>query len=360
MAATEATSDVSRASAAGQARPVAAPLAALSLALKGAALLAAAFGTALAITLLVPEGNDYAEAARIQHHALTAPAGRKIVLVGGSNLAFGIDSPMIEAATGCPVANMGINGYLGVRFMLRQVEPHVRSGDVVVLAFEHDSFFKSVDGTPSDQVAVVKAAPATLAYYTWKQRWRQLEAVPFVAQQKILRLMGRAYDRVADPTALEPGLIHSIETVAGVTPNGDLVSHLGVDWPYDLEDGYDATTLPLDGEIIGLLQRFGARMDERGVRVVMSYTPVLRDYYERHRASLERIHALLGQAPPLVAPSPPRGYVYDRPLFFDTVYHLNAEGRALRTERLIDDLDRSLGDAGRCDRPADSQGGLAE
>lgn len=335
------------------------PRSAALLALKGVALLAGAFATALAIALLVPEANDYNEAARIQHRALVAPEGAKIVLVGGSNLAFGIDSAMIEEATGCPVANMGMSGTMGVRFMIDHVAPHLRAGDIAVLAFEYDSFFKSVEGTPSAHVVVTKAAPALMPYYTWRQRLEMLKAVPFVAQQKILRLIGQAYDGIVDPASLTPGLIHSIETVAGVTPNGDLVSHLDVVWPYDLEDGYDATNLPLDTEIVPLLQSFAAEMNARGVRVVMSYTPVMRDYYERHRASLDRIHDLVESAPPLVAPRPPRDYVFERDQMFDTVYHLNAEGRELRTRRLIGDLERLFGDDAQCSLRAegsDSEG----
>jgi hypothetical protein len=231
-----------------------------------------------------------------------------------------------------------------------------------VLAFEYDSFFKSVEGTPSAHVVVSKAAPVILPYFSWRQRLEMIKAVPFVAQQKLLRVLGQAYDSVLSPSDLEPSFIHSIETVAGVTPNGDLVSHLGVDWPYDYEDGYDATNLPLDGEIIGLLQQFATRMSERGAHVVMSYTPVMRGYYERHQPSLDRIHDLIGQAPPLVAPSAPADYVYDQHLFFDTVYHLNAEGRAVRTQRLIDDIGRQLDEEGQCHNSTEDSkpGGLAD
>src|SRR5690554_8180171 len=62
---------------------------------------------ALALVLLVPEQNDYALASNLKHDRLEALSGNRVVLVGGSNLAFGIDSKAIEAAVGCPVVNMG-------------------------------------------------------------------------------------------------------------------------------------------------------------------------------------------------------------------------------------------------------------
>ncbi len=334
--------------------PVAAtPRPVLGLAAKSAALLTGAYAAAAAVALLVPEVGDYQYAALIQLEKLQEPAPKKIILVGGSNLAYGIDSPIIEAATGCPVANMGMNGYLGVRFMLSQVEHNVRDGDIVVLAFEYDSFFKSVDGTPTDQLVVAKAAPETLGYYTWRQKLAILGSLPYVAQVKILRIMQDAYDSVIDPGALAPALIHDIETVSGVTPNGDLVSHLGVTWPGEFEDGLDATTLPVDPEIFGVLQAFATRMQDRDVRVMMSYSPAMRSYYDRHTASIDRLQELVEAHPPLAAPSAPRTYVYEEPLFFDTVYHLNVDGRPVRTNQLIADLQTQFGDDAMCGQGLD-------
>jgi hypothetical protein len=322
-------------------------LQALGVAAKWTGLVAAAYAAAAALALVVPEDGDYQYAAVIQLAKLQEPAPKKIVLVGGSNLAFGIDSPSIEAATGCPVANMGINGYLGVRYMLRQAESNVHDGDIVVLAFEYDSFFKSVDGTSTDQLVVVKAAPQTLDYYTWRQKLAMAGAIPHVAQMKLLRLLGQVYDGITDPAA-EPSIMRDIETVKGVTPNGDLVSHLGVAWPYDLEDGLDATALPVDPEIFDLLQDFATRMQARGVHVLMSYSPALRSYYDRHQASLDHLQELVAEHPPLAAPSPPNTYVYDQNMFFDTVYHLNADGRPVRTRQLIQDLQTQFKDDATC------------
>src|SRR5690606_31597265 len=64
----------------------------------------------LAVLVLVPDGNDYAKAAGLKRQRLASLPGPKVVMIGGSNLAFGVDSPLVEQITGCPVANMGMNG----------------------------------------------------------------------------------------------------------------------------------------------------------------------------------------------------------------------------------------------------------
>lgn len=336
MATTDATPEAIAAKpAAGGGAP-----AVLRLALKGGTVLAAAFATMFAVTYFIPEGNDYGRASALKHDRLAAIDAKKIVLVGGSNLSFGIDSTLIEAQTGCPAVNMGMNGYFGVRFILNEVTNELNRGDIVVIAFEYDNYFKSVDGTPSDLLAVAKANSGVVDALTWRQGLAILKAAPYVAQQKILRLAGQAYDAVANPNedAGPAGEIVAIESFESFAPTGDLVGHLGKEWPYGLENGLDATNLPFEEEAITLMQDFTIRMQERGVHVMVSYTPVMADYYHAHAAALDHIHEAVLAAPPLVAPSPPSAYVYERPLFFDTVYHLNAEGREMRTERLLQDL----------------------
>lgn len=298
---------------------------------------------ALALVLLVPEQNDYALASNLKHDRLEALSGNRVVLVGGSNLAFGIDSKAIEAAVGCPVVNMGMNGYFGVRFMLEEVAPRLRAGDVVVLAFEWDNYFKSVDGTSSNLLVVSKANPRAFAALTWPQRWDiAVNGVPYAARQKALRLVGDGLstldtvvrgDRDDDD---EDNFIHRFETLAGFNPEGDLVSHLGVPWPFGFEQGIVSNAI--DPQVMPMIVNFVDRMESRGVRVLLSYTPLMRTFYDGHTQELQAVYRnMLAELPGRV-PRKPQDYVFDTDHFFDTVYHLNAEGRQVRSAMLAEDI----------------------
>jgi hypothetical protein len=309
--------------------------------LAGALLLAVlTYLTALVFVLLVPEQNDYALASNLKHDRLEALPGNRVVLVGGSNLAFGIDSPAIERAVGCPVVNMGMNGYFGVRFMLNEVRPQLREGDVVVLAFEWDNYFKTVDGASNNLLVVSKANPRAFAALTWEQRWGiAVNGVPYAARQKALRLFGdglSAIDTLVRGDHDEEGLIFSIETLSGFTPEGDLVSHLDVDWPLPFEQGIVSDTV--DPQVIPMIAAFAREMEARGVRVVMSYTPLMRSFYDQHTAPLQAVHEQLAADLPGLVARPPQDYVFDENLFFDTVYHLNGEGREIRSALLAGDI----------------------
>jgi hypothetical protein len=297
----------------------------------------------LSLLLLIPEGNDYALASRLKQQRLASLPSPKLVLIGGSNLAFGIDSDMLTARTGCPVANMGMNGYLGVRYMLAESEARLQAGDIAVLAFELDSFVKSVEGTSGDLLMIAKAEPASLAHMTWSQVAGVAARIPYVDQQKLRRISQDGFERFyaklqGKPVPTVAVDINAIESVRGFNEAGDLQSHLDVTWPKQREQGLDISALPLEAELFDLLAAFADRMKRRGVAAIMSYSPVQAEFFRQHERAIRDIHQRLLAVPGLEVPSSPEAFMYDSGAFFDTVYHVNREGRALRTSRLAEDI----------------------
>ena len=57
----------------------------------------------------------------------------KIVLLGHSSLAFGIDSERIEEAFGMPVVNMGLHGGNGNAFHEEMAKYNVEQGDIYII-----------------------------------------------------------------------------------------------------------------------------------------------------------------------------------------------------------------------------------
>lgn len=62
----------------------------------------------------------------------------KIVVIGGSSVAFGIDSDLLSEYTGMPVVNFGVYAALGTKIMLDLSRSEIGEGDIVVLALELD------------------------------------------------------------------------------------------------------------------------------------------------------------------------------------------------------------------------------
>jgi hypothetical protein len=328
-----------------------------------AALLAAVMVTIVAFSWFVKDGNDYADASVLKHKLLAMDAPKKIVLVGGSNISYGIDSDVITEKTGCPVVNMGMNGYFGVRFMLNEVKPYLHAGDIVVITWEYDSFVKSVEGDDPDLLMVTKANPATFKFLTSKQMIGVIKSYPYAAQQKAFRLFDEAIqdardaiDRMfgwsdSDSPAEQVDLL-AIESVSSFDPaTGDLNGHVGVVWPEEISDSMDLTALPLDEDILPMMAAFVEEMNARGVRVMISWTAVADSYYAKHKDAIEKINTLMEDNPVFLIPRPARGFIFDKKYHFDTVYHLTDEGRAIRSPMVADDIISQFGNDAFC-KPA--------
>lgn len=325
----------------------------LQLVLRLLTLAVVTIGVVLAIVVLIPDENDYAKATLLKHDRLASLTDRKVVLVGGSNLSFGMESDIIERETACPTVNMGMNGYFGARYMLNEVKPDLRSGDIVVLAFEWDNYGKSVDGTGKDLLAIAKTNPSALAYFTPHQMGAAALEIPYIAQVKILRVMGQSLQAVRSIlVATEPqetSLINAVESFKSFDFQGDLNGHDGVVWDWEFEQGLDLTTTGIDLEIISLIKDFVRVMRERDVTVLMSYTPTMRQYYQLQSGPINEAHRLLTSGPDAVeAPRPPEDFVFDSSYFFDTVYHLKTTSRVERSQMVADDIHIVLGSKPDC------------
>jgi hypothetical protein len=88
---------------------------------------------------------------------LTSTQGEKIVVVGGSSVAFGLDSKLLESYTGMPVVNFGLYADLGTKMMLDLSLAGISEGDVVILSPEIDAQTLSLFFNAEDDGKTVRA-----------------------------------------------------------------------------------------------------------------------------------------------------------------------------------------------------------
>lgn len=84
-------------------------------------------------------GNTYTyKEARAKHIA-----SRKIIIIGGSNALFGINSQIIEKKTGRPLTNLASHGGLDMDFFYFMIKQHIKEGDIVVLPLEFEYYTRT-------------------------------------------------------------------------------------------------------------------------------------------------------------------------------------------------------------------------
>ena len=74
-----------------------------------------------------------------KYERLNAIDEPKVIVVGGSSVAFGLDSALLEQHVGMPVVNFGLYATLGTKIMIDLSKANINEGDIVVLAPEMDA-----------------------------------------------------------------------------------------------------------------------------------------------------------------------------------------------------------------------------
>lgn len=91
--------------------------------------------------LTVPHSyqESYYGALPIKYDRIKSIKEPKVVVIGGSSVAFGIDSKLVEKELGMPCVNFGLYAAFGLKPMLDLAKDHIRKGDIVIIAPELSS-----------------------------------------------------------------------------------------------------------------------------------------------------------------------------------------------------------------------------
>ena len=94
----------------------------------------------LGTTVFLPSqfSNTFVGALDDKYERLSSIEEPKVVVIGGSSVAFGLDSEKMEELLDMPVVNFGLYAAIGTKAMVDLSRDQIKSGDVVVLAPELD------------------------------------------------------------------------------------------------------------------------------------------------------------------------------------------------------------------------------
>ena len=265
--------------------------------------------------------------------------GPKIVVIGGSSVAFGLYSPILEEYMDMPVINFGLYGALGTKLMLDLALPHIGEGDIVILAPELDSQTLS---TYFDPMITLRATDGYL-----------LDVIADIPSEHYASLFGTSWEFAGEKIGYLTGegpLDEGIYRKSNFNEYGDI--NLGLRQE-NIMQGYRQKNLPvtLDGSIIGedfieYVNSFAASCSAVGAEVVFTYCPVneLSLAEGTDSETIAQFENSLDEALDFPVISYLEDYIIPAGYFYDTNYHLNDSGAILRTIRLVKDLLMYLGD----------------
>lgn len=250
----------------------------------------------------------------------------KILLVGNSNLSFGIDSARIEEAMGMPVVNLGLHGGLGNAFHEELAKPYIQKGDIVVLCptdFNNNEISDTI-------LAWVTLEKHTDLWYTL--RFSDLPGFLRAYPEYFLNAFKKRISHSDVPIYDD-----SYSRIA-FNEYGDIALRPPLDdGPYLFTEG--STPVPaMDADCIARMNRYADYVRSRGASLVLTYCPIAKgDFTPAEEEYLALQEALTAQLNfPVI--SDIRDYFIPYAYFYDSIFHLTDDGVAIRTNQLIEDL----------------------
>lgn len=260
----------------------------------------------------------------------------RLILVGGSAAAFGVDSTLLakELPDYHPV-NFGLYAALGTRVMLDLSINELRAGDIVIVMPEQQQ------QALSDTVGVTALWQAVDGDFSALGCLHARDFGPMLGSFPRFAAAKFRYFLTGAPET------DGVYRRGSFNAAGDLASPLCK--ANIMPEGYDPTmpirfdtALP-EAAFCAALNDYTARATDTGATVYYHFPPMNalavanEDQLNAYAAHLQQV---------IIAPlaGDPRACVMESGWFYDTNFHLNAAGRTVFTKQLIRDIKAMLGD----------------
>lgn len=287
-------------------------------------------------------GNIYVGVLGEKFELLTSKEGPKCVVIGGSSVAFGLDSETMAEEINMDVVNFGLYADLGTKVMLDLSLANIGEGDVIVVAPEI-----------SAQTLSLFFNAAT----TWQALDGNLEMLKYIDSDDYAALVGGVWKYAGEkygylisgdyPETVDAFDVDNFNEYGDNTYDRPYNVMTSIEKTVDFNFFYDAD----DGvtteyeQFIDYLNEYARECRSRGAVVYYSFPPmneamiadtseeVVGRYYNNLVSSLD-----------MKVVSNPYDYIMDEGYFFDSAFHLNNSGVPIRTYNLIEDIKRERAD----------------
>lgn len=299
------------------------------------------FVLALCLNIMPQYTGEYSASLMDKVTRLQTLEGPKIVLIGNSNLSFGIDSAMIEANFGMPVVNMGFHGGCGNAFHEEMAKINVYSGDIYILC--HTNY---LGDTISEPVVAWTALENHFALW----RLLRLQDIPVMVRSYpsyLRHCIG--YWKEGTGNRSNDG-VYAREAFNKYGDIGKL--RIGSHYTFSAQDTYCPDIDDATVQRINSLNRY---LQERNASLVIAAYPIAKGDYTPDEAEYVQFQNKLSEKLECAVISDFRDYMFDYSYFYDTAWHLNTEGVQLRTTQLIKDLNAYMNSPSYALQPCESR-----
>lgn len=281
------------------------------------------------VGMILPYNKDgYIRAQKFKMDVLANPSRKPtIVILGGSNAAFGYDTKELNDSLSMPVFNAGLHAGMGMKFFLDDCSQYLKKGDILVFSPEYDQFYGNLNDGQSE---MTDAFYLYHCHYPGKMSYKQMIGViqntPSYLRKKIEYNLFALARLKTDP----------VYTLSSVNKYGDVTWH----WYHNRTHGtpsgrgLDEGNCSFNESAFAYLVHKMNDLKNKGVTIIMYPAAFEQEAFDCSIKSIKYISEKLCRAgfPYNCAP---KECSFPREDFYDTDYHLNHQGALLHNKHLI-------------------------
>lgn len=265
-----------------------------------------------------------------KHELLKQTKTKKIILLGGSNLSFGINSKQIEKVLKKPVINMGIHAGVGLEFMINDIKSYISEGDTVILVPEYEHFYTNNFYGEMELISVLfDIEPQSKKLINREQWYHLIQYLPTYSAKKIKNYIPSILNNKEESL--------SIYHKNSFNENGDAYFHWSLPNQNYLPAIKNTGNEKINKDVIYQILNFKHYLKNQNATLLI-FPPVIDETsYNNQEIIINKINDELTKNH-INFVSEPIKYRYSDTLFFNSYYHLTKMGVDKRTQQLINDL----------------------
>lgn len=272
---------------------------------------------------------------KIKTDRLNSIEENKIVVIGGSSVAFGVRTDLMERELGMKVVNFGLYANLGTKYMLDVAKDGIKKGDIVIVAPEQNSQSLSLYFN------------GEAVWYSADGNFSLLNKVAWEDKDELCKgFLKFASGKFGYWQKGEKPCPDGVYNVKSFNEYGDIC----FERKYNiLPDGYDAGTPisfgneTIDKDFIEYLNDYCADVEKIGASVYYAFSPMNRAAVADDAAQILEYTKMLEKNLRCKLLGSPETRILDSEWFYDSNFHLNDSGAAVYTKQVIQDVKAELG-----------------
>ena len=262
---------------------------------------------------------------------LKSTTSPRLILIGGSNLSFGINSQMLKDSLQMNPINTGIHASIGLIYMLNNLTSFVQKGDLIILAAEYEQFYGELAFGENQLLRTVfDVNPRKLTTLEFTQLIHLLKYIP---KYSLSKLNPYEYHNTNSSS-------RNLYSRTSFNKFGDVTKHWNMKSNKCLP--HTLSNQKYNDYSIAKILEFNNEIKKKEAKLLISFCGFQKSSFENCNKEIQFIEKRLLLNSNLNIISNPSDYIIPDSLIFDSPYHFTKKGADLRTFQLIKDVKRYL------------------